>query len=173
VDVTHILNLTDIDDKILVRMQEEGVGLIELTRKYEALFKEDLYALNVEMPTKMPRATDHMDDIIDMIQVLIDRGYAYATETGSVYFEVRKQKGYGKLSRLRMESIQDGASEGGGISEGAEEDEKRDSKDFALWKAKKDTDGDVRRIRHHWRTSFSLRINPPPFHTGLLGCAVG
>ncbi|CAM9552603.1 unnamed protein product [Discosporangium mesarthrocarpum] len=142
-DVHHVCNLTDVDDKIIQRMRRDGVGLRELTDKYTGLFFDDLASLNIIPASRYPRATDHIEDIVAMIQGLIDKGIAYKMN-GSVYFRVSKHKRYGSLANLDFEGMQDGRGEGGGISDLDEyENDKETVKDFALWKAYKPEDGDV------------------------------
>lgn len=142
-EVDHVCNLTDVDDKIIKRMARDGVSLQDLTEKYTALFFDDLETLNILPASRYPRATEHIGDIVDMIKGLMDKGLAYE-RNASVYFRVSKHSNYGALACLDMSGMQDGAGEGGGISD-AEEfmSEKESSKDFALWKAYKDEDGDV------------------------------
>ena len=143
VAVTHVLNLTDIDDKIIQRMERDGVSLKDLTRKFEGIFLDDLKALNIVKPDVLPRATEHMDEIVEMIQQLIDKGNAYATPQGNVWFRVASHDSYGALSRLKMEGMVDGASEGGGVNDVKDNKEDKESpKDFALWKSRKDGEAD-------------------------------
>jgi cysteinyl-tRNA synthetase len=128
-DVVHICNITDVDDKIINRANDQDIKVItELTRKYEALFLQDLQALNVIPADKYPRATEHIQEMMDMILELAGKDLAYETEDGSWYFSADKKEGYGKqlvqLNWDEMETTQRGGSE-----------VKRNAQDFCLWKA--------------------------------------
>ncbi|EKX32351.1 hypothetical protein GUITHDRAFT_82387 [Guillardia theta CCMP2712] len=147
-DVDHICNLTDVDDKIIQRMKRDNVGLKELTEKFADAFFDDLKRLNIIPARKYPRATEHIDDIVEMINGLVQKGNAYEKD-GSYYFDVSSFPDYGKLARLDFDNMMDGASEGGGITD-REGFEKKSSKDFALWKAYKPEDGEVT-----WETKLS------------------
>jgi len=128
-EVRYVRNITDVDDKIIRRAEEEGTGWEEVARRYEDRFHEDLERLNVEPPTLEPRATETIPKMINLIERLIARGHAYEAE-GSVYFAVATFPGYGKLSGRRAEDMIAGAR--------VEVDErKHDPLDFALWKASK------------------------------------
>jgi cysteinyl-tRNA synthetase len=128
-DVTYIRNFTDVDDKIINRGNETGKHFLEISEKYIKEFHEDMDALNVRRATKEPRATEHIDDIIDLVQLLIDKDKAYAVD-GDVYFSVDSYKEYGKLSGRNVEDMQAGAR--------IEIDErKKNPADFALWKSAK------------------------------------
>ena len=129
-DVTYVRNITDIDDKIIQRANEQGIPFHELTGKFIDAMHEDLAALGVEPPSQEPRATEHIDEILEMIQKLIDNGHAYVTDSGDVYYSVSSFPEYGKLSGKSIEDLQAGAR-----VESSEE--KRDPLDFALWKAAK------------------------------------
>ncbi|HEU0265846.1 MAG TPA: cysteine--tRNA ligase, partial [Geobacterales bacterium] len=127
--VTYVRNYTDIDDKIINRANAEGVSYREIADRYIATFDEDMAALALALPTHQPKATDHIDDIIALVQRLIDRGVAYQAE-GDVYFCVEKFPSYLKLSGRTLEDMQAGAR--------IEVDErKRHPMDFALWKEAK------------------------------------
>ena len=146
-DVDHICNLTDVDDKIIARCDREDVGLIELTRKFEGLFLDDLDALNIIRAREYPRATDHIPEMVQLIKDLEERGLAYQSEEGSWYFNVGAKEGYGqRLVQLDVDKMQSGAS-GAGSKRGTDADEydadKVGVRDFALWKAfKPDFDRD-------------------------------
>ncbi len=129
-DVTYVRNITDIDDKIIQRANEQGIPFHELTQKFIDAMHEDFAALGVQPPTIEPRATEHIDEIIRMIQALIDKGHAYLAENGDVYYDVRSFPEYGKLSGKSIDDLEAGARVEPG--EG-----KRDPLDFALWKAAK------------------------------------
>ncbi len=129
-DVTYVRNITDIDDKIINRANESGEDIGALTGRFIQAMHEDAEALNVLPPTREPRATRHIREILDMIQKLIDRGYAYRAGEGDVYYAVSRFEGYGKLSGKALEDLRAGARVE--VAEG-----KRDPLDFALWKAAK------------------------------------
>ncbi|MCU7922551.1 MAG: cysteine--tRNA ligase [Candidatus Thiodiazotropha sp. (ex Dulcina madagascariensis)] len=129
-DVTYIRNITDIDDKIINRANEKGVPFTELTERFIQAMHEDADALGVLRPSDEPKATQHMDEILQMIARLIEKGHAYAAENGDVYYDVRSFSDYGKLSGKSIEDLRAGAR----VEPG---DAKRDPLDFALWKAAK------------------------------------
>lgn len=127
--VTHVQNITDIDDKIINRAREKGVSCKDLSEHYTGEFHRDMEALGVARPDMEPRATGHIQDIIRLIETLVSKGYAYAAE-GNVFFSVEKFPGYGRLSHRSLEEMQAGAR--------VEIDpRKRHPMDFALWKAGK------------------------------------
>ncbi len=158
-DVHHICNLTDVDDKIIKRCTELNTSLQELTNKYEMLFKSDLEALNIIPAKEYPRATEHIDEMVSLIQELADKGYAYQSEEGSWYFNVEKKEGYGQqLVKLNVDAMKQNASgmagkqriDGSDAAATSEEDSEEDdldadeydadkvgARDFALWKAYK------------------------------------
>ncbi len=129
-EVTYVRNITDIDDKIIKRANEEGVDYRELTERFIGHMNEDTQALGLLPPDQEPRATVHMDDIITMVQALIDKGYAYAADNGDVYYDVSRFEGYGKLSGKNPEQLRVGARV-------AVDEAKQDALDFVLWKAAK------------------------------------
>ncbi|WP_075879405.1 cysteine--tRNA ligase [Vreelandella massiliensis] len=129
-DVTYVRNITDIDDKILKRADENGESIDALTERMIDAMHEDEARLAVLPPDEEPRATRHIDDIIAMIETLIEKGYAYAAENGDVYYRVRKFEGYGKLNNRNLDEMRSGAR--------VEVDaHKEDPLDFVLWKAAK------------------------------------
>jgi len=128
-DVKLVQNFTDIDDKMIKRANEEGISVKELGDRYIEEYFTDADALGVDRADVHPRATEHIDDIIDIISILIEKGYAYEVQ-GDVYYAARQFKGYGKLSHQNIDELEAGARiETGEI--------KRDPMDFALWKAQK------------------------------------
>ena len=129
-DVAYVRNITDIDDKIINRASENGEPFMELTNRFISAMHEDSEALGVESPSEEPRATDHMERIITMIETLIVRGHAYEAENGDVYYAVDSFPEYGKLSGKSIEDLRAGARVEPGKG-------KRDPMDFALWKAAK------------------------------------
>ena len=127
--VTVVKNYTDVDDKIIARANQLGVPIDELAERYIKAYQDDMAKLGVEPPTKDPRATRHVPQMIDLIERLVAAGVAYALD-GDVYFEVRRFPAYGCLSGKNLEELLAGAR--------VEVDErKRDPRDFALWKAAK------------------------------------
>jgi cysteinyl-tRNA synthetase len=131
-NVTFIRNVTDIDDKILHKAIHEEMPWWALAMKYERIFSEAYAALNVLPPTYEPRATGHITQMIDLMELLIERGMAYAPGNGDVYLEVRKLESYLTLSRQKLDDLQPAAD--------ADETYKKDPRDFALWKAAKPGD---------------------------------
>jgi cysteinyl-tRNA synthetase len=129
-DVTYVRNITDIDDKIINRANERGEPFHSLTERFITEMHDDAQALGVLPPDQEPRATEHLPDIIYMIERLIERGHAYVAENGDVYYDVKSFPSYGRLSGKSIEDLQSGAR--------VEPDEsKRDPLDFALWKSAK------------------------------------
>ena len=129
-DVKYVRNITDVDDKMIKKAKEEGITIQELAEKYIDSFTEDMKSLNCILPDVQPRATAHIPEMIEVIQALIDKGYAYVSN-GDVYFSVRKFPEYGKLSKQRIEDLEAGAR----VEPG---EKKRDPLDFALWKSSKE-----------------------------------
>jgi len=128
--VHYVRNITDIDDKIIRRANENGEDFRDLVERYVQALNEDTAALGIEPPDEEPRATTSMDDILSMTRTLIDRGHAYAVSNGDVYFDVSSFSEYGKLSGKNLDDLQAGARvEVGEI--------KQDPVDFALWKSAK------------------------------------
>ncbi len=130
--VKFVQNFTDVDDKIINRAREEGTSAPEISKKYIAEYFKDTKALNVRKADVHPRVSEHIDQIINFIQTLIDRGYAYERD-GDVYFSTRKFPEYGKLSGQNIDDLESGAR----IAIGEVKD---DPLDFALWKARKTED---------------------------------
>ena len=129
-DVTYVRNITDIDDKILKRAEENGEPIDALTERMIVAMHEDEARLNVLPPSQEPRATRHIDDIIAMIETLIDKGFAYAAANGDVYYRVRKFTDYGKLNNRQLDDMRSGARVDVDVH-------KEDPLDFVLWKAAK------------------------------------
>jgi cysteinyl-tRNA synthetase len=130
-DVNYVRNITDIDDKILVRAKENGELFSDLTDRFIAATHEDEKALSILPPDQEPRATGHIDEIIKMIEVLVRDDFAYRADNGDVYFSVSRFPDYGKLSKKKMDELLDGAR----IEIG---ELKKDPRDFALWKYSSD-----------------------------------
>jgi len=143
-----VMNLTDVDDRIIQKAAEAGVSIREYTEKYIEAFLADMAALNLQAPEEIVRATDHVEDMVDLIERLKEKGLTYESE-GSIYYRIAKFPEYGKLSKIDV----------GGMKAGARVDndryEKDDARDFALWKAPKPGE-------HFWET----RIGPgrPGWH---------
>ena len=129
-EVEFVQNFTDVDDKIINKSMEEGTSASEVSEKYIKYFFEDISKLNILESVKRPKVTENMAEIIEIIQKLIDNGFAYEKD-GDVYFEVKKYKDYGKLSNQKIEELELGARID--VSE-----IKKNPVDFALWKKKKD-----------------------------------
>ncbi len=129
-EVYHVQNFTDVDDKIIKQANKEGIPAAEVAEKYSQGFIEDSEALKLDQPDIRPKATEHIPEMIEMIETLVDKGYAYV-EDGDVYFEVGRFGEYGKLSHRKLEDMEAGAR--------VEVDKrKRDPFDFALWKKAKE-----------------------------------
>ena len=124
--VAYIRNITDVDDKIINSSKEKNIEIFELTKKIIKSFNDDCNYLNCETPTEQPKATEHIDLMIEMISELINKGFAYE-KNGHVYFQVNKFKDYGKLSNKRLEDLIAGSRVE--ISEN-----KKSPEDFVLWK---------------------------------------
>jgi cysteinyl-tRNA synthetase len=139
--VTQVMNITDVDDKIIRRVREMGTTLKEFTGKFEAAFFDDLKTLNCRQPDQTPRATEYIAEIISLIEKLLARGLAYQTPDGSVYFSIEKYRAggsrYGQLVKLNFDEMRVGERVR------SDEYEKEAVADFALWKARVPEDGGV------------------------------
>lgn len=146
-EVNHVMNITDVEDKIIRRVRENKTTLQEFTGKFEAAFFEDLTELNCLHPNQTPRATEHIAEIIALIEKLIARDVAYKASDGSVYFSIEKYRGcgckYGQLVNLNFEEMRAGER----VS--SDEYEKESIADFALWKARIADDGEI-----FWRSPW-------------------
>lgn len=134
--VKYVSNFTDVDDKMINEARAEGTTVPELAERYIKAFLEDTTALNIEPATLHPRATHEIPAIIDFIQTLIDKGYAYVAD-GDVYYRAKKFKNYGQLSDQDIDQLEEGASK---HVNDEEQDRKEDPIDFALWKGQKEPD---------------------------------
>ncbi|MEN9913013.1 MAG: cysteinyl-tRNA synthetase [Candidatus Parcubacteria bacterium] len=143
--VDQAMNITDVDDKTIRRSREEGVSLETVTRKYEDLFIEGLKSLNVLLPHHLIRATDHIADMISLIEKLIEKGVVYKSADG-VYMAISKVKEYGVLANLKLDKNSDDTSHQRIAND---EYDKDNPHDFALWKFKTEQDGD-----NSWDASF-------------------
>jgi cysteinyl-tRNA synthetase len=128
--VQHVMNITDVDDKIIRNAAQDGVSVQQYTKKYEKAFLEDVATLNIEQPV-LVRATEHIPEMAQFVVDLEKKGFAYRTEDGSYYFRIAKFPGYGKLSKKDFAGMEDGARVD------VDEYEKDSARDFALWKAPK------------------------------------
>ena len=136
-EVVYVQNFTDVDDKIINRAFKEGKTQKEVAERFIAEYLKDMEALNVKRPTYQPKVTDHIQDIIEFIQGLIEKGYAYVVD-GDVYFHVPAFEHYGELSRQSLEELNKHRIE--------PDERKKDVKDFALWKSAKDVDVKVQAV---------------------------
>ena len=134
--VKHVLNITDVHDDMIKKADEEGITIFELADRYIPLFKQDMVDLNVLPADYYPRVTEHIPEIIEMIKVLIDKGFAYVEKDGSVYFDVSKFKNYGQLSGRKLEEARTGTRVQ------TDKYEKEEATDFALWKGVLASQGD-------------------------------
>jgi cysteinyl-tRNA synthetase len=174
--VTHVMNITDVEDKIIKRVRETKFSLQEFTGKYEAAFFEDFKKLNCLHPHQTPRATGHIPEIISLIEKLLARGIAYKAADGSVYFSIGKYRGcgcnYGQLLKLNFDEMRAG--------ERVKNDEyaKESVADFALWKSRDTDDGDIfwpspfGEGRPGWHiecSAMSMKILGPSFDLHLGG----
>ncbi|MFA7707515.1 MAG: cysteine--tRNA ligase [Candidatus Pacearchaeota archaeon] len=140
--VKKIVNITDVDDKTIKGSIQEKKSLKEYTKKYEDAFFEDESNLNIKKADKYPKATEHIKEMISLIDELLKKGYAYKSEDG-IYFDIKKFKDYGKLAKLNLEDLKKGARVA------KDEYEKENAKDFALWKFYDSDDGEV-----FWESKF-------------------
>ena len=146
--VMQVMNVTDVDDRIIQSAAAAGISIREYTDKYIHAFLEDIDALHIQMPEELVRATDHIEDMVALIEKLQEKGLTYKSE-GSIYFRIAKFPAYGKLSKIDVAGMQAGARVD------VDQYEKDDARDFALWKAPKPGE-------HFWET----RIGPgrPGWH---------
>lgn len=157
-DVTFVSNYTDVDDKIIKAAKVEGITEKELTDKYIKAYEDVRAGLNIEDPTYKPRVTETMPEIIDFIQALIDKGYAYEVD-GDVYFRVTKVKEYGMLSGIKVEDLIAGASD---RTLSVDDKKKESTTDFALWKKTNEGiqfDTPWSKGRPGWHTECVVMIN--------------
>jgi len=141
--VTQIMNLTDVDDRTIKAARNQRVPLKEVTERYIKAFFDDVETLNIEKATVYPRATEHVSEMVALIKKLIDKGYAYRGEDGSIYYDISKFKDYGKLAKIKVADLKLGARVK------VDEYAKEEAQDFALWKAWDESDGDV-----YWDTEL-------------------
>jgi cysteinyl-tRNA synthetase len=135
----HVMNITDVDDKIIRNSAREHKSVQEYTRKYEQAFLEDMQTLNLQRPEKLVRATEHIAEMAEFIKKLAEKDYAYRTDDGSYYFRIARFPGYGKLSKKDFSGMEAGARVD------VDEYDKDNARDFALWKAPKEGEA-------HWES---------------------
>ncbi|MEI7513030.1 MAG: cysteine--tRNA ligase [bacterium] len=138
--VIQVMNITDVDDKTIKKSKAEKVSLYDFTSKYEKVFRDNMELLNVKTPHRMPRATEFMQDMIEMIEKMLESGVAYKSDDG-VYFSIEKSEGYGALAQLKVDHSEKATAE--------DEYDKENAHDFALWKFAKPEDGE-----NVWPASF-------------------
>lgn len=143
--VTHVMNITDVDDKTIRDSQVQNKSLKEFTEFYTKEFFKDRDMLNILKPEAYTKATEYIPEMVHMIEQLLEKGYAYKSEDGSVYFDIRKDPNYGKLSHFKITTLKENAD--GRVKK--DEYDKENAEDFALWKTWDETDGDV-----YWETSL-------------------
>ena len=159
-EVNYIRNITDIDDKIIKRANENGEPFDALTERFIAEMHKDAELLGIEAPNAEPRATAHIDGIVSLTETLINKGFAYAASNGDVYYSVRKFEGYGKLSGKILDELEAGARV-------EVEELKQDPLDFVLWKAAKPEEP-------HWDSPWG--IGRPGWHiecSAMSTCCLG
>ena len=132
--VIYVSNITDIDDKLITRAKEEGTTMQAVAQRFEAEYKKDAEGLNCLAPTVQPRATEHIQQILDIVADLVASGHAYVARNGDVYFRVRSDPSYGKLSHLNLDDLESGNRT---LRSQMDDDLKEDPADFAVWKAAK------------------------------------
>lgn len=142
IKVKHVRNITDVDDKTIRESQKLGVSLKEFTKKWEDKFHSDCDKLNLLRPSVEPRATEHIKEQLDMVSKLVEKGHAYPVSDGSVYFKISTDPEYGKLSGLDRENLATQATNSAGEANNADEYERDNVSDFALWKGRKPEDGE-------------------------------
>jgi cysteinyl-tRNA synthetase len=167
--VMWVMNITDIDDKIIREAAAQGVSIGELTTGHTATFLDDLRRLRISTPDVLPRATEHIEAMVTLIETLLERGHAYRTDDGSIFFRIASWPDYGRLARL------DPANQRVGERVESDEYDKDDVRDFALWKGAKPGEpswstrlGDGRPGWHIECSAMSMRYLGPSFdlHTG-------
>ena len=149
VDVMHVRNITDLDDKTIRQSQAEGLALGEFTQKWTEKFHADCTALNMLPPTAEPSAVEHIPQQIALVEKLVEKGHAYATEDGSVYFRVNSFDDYGSLSKLKQRELKTQNENSAGELNDADEYDRESATDFALWKSRKPEDGD-----NYWQSPW-------------------
>jgi len=141
--VTQVMNLTDVDDRTINASRERGIPLNQHTQQFIDAFFDHMQRLNIEKAEYCPRATEHIPEMVALVKKLLEKGYAYRAEDGSIYYNIKKFKDYGKLSRVKLKQLKPGARVK------VDSYEKEQAWDFALWKAWDENDGDV-----YWTTEI-------------------
>ncbi len=141
--VKHVRNITDVDDKTIRDSQKEGISLKKFTERYAKVFFEDMESVKVLPADVYPKATEHIKEMVELIAMLLKKGYAYKGEDGSIYYKIKKFKDYGKLAHIDFKTLKAGAR----VKQ--DEYEKGEAQDFALWKAWDENDGEV-----FWKTEI-------------------
>ena len=149
--IKEVMNITDVDDKTIRDSQKAKVKLKEFTKKYEKSFLDDINSMNIEKPEVMPKATEHIKDMVELVKKLLKKAIAYKADDG-IYFSIKKFKDYGKLSKIKKENLRVGAS--GRVLK--DEYEKENVNDFVLWKFWDEKDGDV-----FWNTELGAPKGVP------------
>lgn len=165
--VIRVMNITDVDDKTIKGSQKEGISLREYTDRYISAFIEDMEILRLKKPDYMPRATEHIPEMVSLIKKLLEKGYAYRKD-GSIYYSIAQFPSYGQLSGIDLSGIKSGARVD------VDEYEKEDVRDFALWKEEKEGvfwDTEIGRGRPGWHiecSAMSMKYLGESFdiHTG-------
>ncbi len=132
--VLYVSNITDIDDKLIKKGEEEGTSMKEVAARFEAEYLKDSEGLNCKKPTVQPRATEHIEQILSIVADLIEKGHAYVAKNGDVYFRVKSADDYGKLSHLNLDDLESGNR---ALRSQMQDDLKEDPADFAVWKSAK------------------------------------
>ena len=135
--VTHVMNITDVDDKTIRASQKQQIPLEKYTEHFTNAFFEDIKAINIKLADYYPKATDHIAEMVALVKKLMQKSYAYKSQDGSIYYAIRKFRNYGKLSHIKPAELQAGARVR------TDEYTKEEAQDFALWKAWTLEDGDV------------------------------
>lgn len=152
-EVRHVMNITDVEDKTIRKARTSGKPIKSITDPLIEAFFADLDKLNIERATVYPRATEHVDRMVDMIRQLMAKGIAYRSDDGSIYYDIHKFADYGKLAHVKLDELQPGAR----VAQ--DEYEKDTASDFALWKAWDESDGDV-----YWDQYEDLGKGRPGWH---------
>ena len=141
-NVKHVRNITDVDDKTIRESQKLGMSLKDFTARWENKFHEDCSKLNMLSPHVEPRATEHINEQLEMVSALVDNGFAYPAKDGSVYFKISAFDEYGRLAGLDRENMATQSTNSAGEVNNADEYERESVSDFALWKGRKPEDGE-------------------------------
>lgn len=145
-NVKLVMNITDVDDKTIKRAQEERKSLKEVTQQYTEIFLNDLKLANIVQPSLLPKATEEISGMVELIKILLNKGIAYKTSSNDIYFNIAKFAEYGKIAQVDLKQLKENAE---GRMNKADEYGKENVRDFALWKAYDDSDGDV-----YWETEL-------------------